>query len=128
MVDIPPQITEIKAGACSNGIVAGGKKELGGPEGSRQGVNDYTGWFAGDADMKGTYKGYDGPCPPWNDEIVHHYHFTVYALSCARAPVDGDFTGKQVLEAIRPHILGQATLTGTYSNNPRFNQPKPLEK
>nr|WP_298727799.1 YbhB/YbcL family Raf kinase inhibitor-like protein [uncultured Steroidobacter sp.] len=128
MVDIPPQTTEIKAGECSSGIVAGGKQELGGPAGSRQGVNDYTGWFAGDADMKGTYRGYDGPCPPWNDEIVHHYNFTVYALDCARAPVEGDFTGQQVLQAIRPHILAQATLTGTYSNNPKFNQPKPLEK
>jgi Raf kinase inhibitor-like YbhB/YbcL family protein len=128
MVDIPAQTTEIKAGACSNGIVAGGKKELGGPKGARQGVNDYTGWFASDADMKGTYKGYDGPCPPWNDEIVHHYNFTVYALNCERAPVDGDFTGQQALQAIRPHVLAQATVTGTYSNNPKFNKPQPLDK
>ena len=30
--------------------------------------------------MSGDYFGYDGPCPPWNDSIVHHYVFTVYAL------------------------------------------------
>lgn len=122
MVDIPAQTAEIKAGECSSGIVAGGKRELGGPPGSRQGVNDYTGWFASDPDMKGTYRGYDGPCPPWNDERVHHYNFTVYALSCARAPVDGDFTATQVLQAIRPHILAQATLTGTYTLNMQLRE------
>lgn len=115
MVDIPTSTTEIAAGECSDGIVAGGKQDLAGPEGSRQGVNDYTGWFAEDADMSGAYRGYDGPCPPWNDALVHHYHFTVYALSCDRTPVDGDFTGPQVLEAIRPFILAEASLTGTYA-------------
>lgn len=122
MVDIPAGVTEIGAGECSNGIVAGGKKALGGPAGSRQGVNDYTGWFASDADMKGTYRGYDGPCPPWNDARVHRYHFTVYALSTERAAVEGDFTALQVLQALRPHILAQATLTGTYSLNPQLNK------
>jgi Raf kinase inhibitor-like YbhB/YbcL family protein len=118
MVDIPATVTEIAAGECSNGIVAGGKKELRGPRGSRQGVNDYTGWFANDPDMAGTYRGYDGPCPPWNDSVVHHYHFTVYALSCERVAVEGDFTAPQVLDAIRDHILAEATLVGTYSLNP----------
>jgi Raf kinase inhibitor-like YbhB/YbcL family protein len=117
MVDIPATVTEIAAGECSNGIVAGGKKELRGPRGSRQGVNDYTGWFASDPDMAGTYRGYDGPCPPWNDTLVHHYHFTVYALSCERVPVEGDFTAPQVLDAIRDHVLAEATLVGTYSLN-----------
>ena len=118
MVDIPASVTEIAARECSNGIVAGGKKELKGPRGSRQGVNDYTGWFASDPDMAGTYRGYDGPCPPWNDSLVHHYHFTVYALSCERVPVEGeDFTASQVLDAIRSHTLAEATIVGTYSLN-----------
>jgi Raf kinase inhibitor-like YbhB/YbcL family protein len=117
MVDIPATVTEIAAGECSDGIVAGGKKELRGPRGSRQGVNDYTGWFASDPDMAGTYRGYDGPCPPWNDMLVHHYHFTVYALSCERVPVEGDFTASQVLDAIRRHVVAEATLVGTYAIN-----------
>lgn len=117
MIDIPPSVKEIAAGECSNGVVAGGKKELRGPRGSRQGVNDYTGWFANDADMVGTYRGYDGPCPPWNDMLVHHYHFTLYALSCERVPVEGDFTAPQVLDAIRRHVLAEAKLVGTYSLN-----------
>jgi Raf kinase inhibitor-like YbhB/YbcL family protein len=117
MVDIPPSVTEIAEAECSEGIVAGGKKELRGPRGARQGVNDYTGWFANDPDMAGTYRGYDGPCPPWNDQRVHRYRFTVYALSCERVPVEGDFTAPQVLDAIRSHILAEATLIGTYSLN-----------
>ena len=46
-----------------------------------RGLNDYTKVTASNDAMKGQYYGYDGPCPPWNDELVHHYHFTVYALS-----------------------------------------------
>jgi len=29
-----------------------------------RGINDYTGWFAGDPEMAGNHGGYDGPCPP----------------------------------------------------------------
>jgi Raf kinase inhibitor-like YbhB/YbcL family protein len=123
MVDIPANTTEIAAGECSDGIVAGGKKELRGPKGSRQGVNDYTSWFANDADMAGVYRGYDGPCPPWNDMRVHRYHFMLYALKIERTPVEGeDFTAPQVLQAIRPHVLAEARLTGTYSLNPAATQ------
>lgn len=118
MVDIPAGTSEIAEAECSEGVVAGGKQELRGPRGSRQGVNDYTGWFANDADMAGTYRGYDGPCPPWNDMRVHRYRFTLYALSCERCPVEGDFTAPQVLEAIRRYILAEAHLVGTYSLNP----------
>ena len=119
IVDIPHTTNEIAEGECSSGIVAGGKKELPGPKGSRQGVNDYTQWFAGDADMTGTYRGYDGPCPPWNDMRVHRYHFTIYALKCERAPLTGDFPASGALEAIGRYILAEARITGTYSINPK---------
>jgi len=118
MVDIPPPVTEIAAGACSDGIVPRGKRLPPGPAGSRQGLNDYTLWFAGDADMSGQYFGYDGPCPPWNDELLHHYHFVLYATDLARCPVEGAFTGPQVASAIAGHVLAEARLTGTYSLNP----------
>lgn len=118
IIDIPPSVSEIAAGECSNGIVAGGKKNLPGPKGSRQGINDYTGWFAEDPDMAGTYRGYDGPCPPWNDMRVHQYHFTVYALSTAKLKVDDDFTAPEALDAMRPFILAEAKLTGSYTLNP----------
>lgn len=119
LVDIPANVTEIAAGSCSSGIVAGGKRNLPGPAGSRQGVNDYTSWFASDADMAGTYRGYDGPCPPWNDMLTHRYQFTVYALSADHAPLPDDFKASEVLAAIKPLVLAEATLTGTYSLNPK---------
>lgn len=118
MVDIAPTVQEIAAGACADGIVARGKRTPAGPAGARQGLNDYTLWFAGDADMRGEYFGYDGPCPPWNDERLHHYHFVLYATDLERCPVDGAFTGAQVRAAIAKHVLAEARLTGTYSLNP----------
>jgi phosphatidylethanolamine-binding protein (PEBP) family uncharacterized protein len=81
-------------------------------------VNDYTLWFGGDQGMGGDYHGYDGPCPPWNDSIVHHYMFTLHALDVERCPVEGRFTGADVRAAIAGHTLGRATLTGVYSLNP----------
>ncbi|MEM8550664.1 MAG: hypothetical protein AAGF10_07725, partial [Verrucomicrobiota bacterium] len=82
------------------------------------GQNSYTSWFAGDPDMEGTYGNYDGPCPPWNDSILHHYHFTVYALDVATLGLTGPFTGQDALAAMDRHILASASHTGTYSMNP----------
>lgn len=118
MVDIPRNVSVIEEGACSREITARGKTSPAGPKGSRQGQNDYTNWFAGDPDMGGTYLGYDGPCPPWNDSIVHHYCFTVYATDLERCPVEGAFTAQEVLAAIEGHILDQASITGRYRLNP----------
>lgn len=118
MVDIPPAVSEIAAGACSDGITARGKRSPPGPAGSRQGLNDYTQWFAGDAAMSGPYLGYDGPCPPWNDELLHHYHFVLQAIDLERCPVEGEFTGQQVRAAVAGHVLAEARLTGTYTLNP----------
>lgn len=118
LVDLDPGSGAIKAGEFSDGVTARGKPGPDGPRGTRQGVNDYTMWFAGDKDMSGNYFGYDGPCPPWNDSIIHHYVFTLYALDVARCPVQSIFKGADVLAAIKGHVLGQAQLTGTYSLNP----------
>ena len=85
---------------------------------ARHGLNGYTDWFAGDADMGGDYFGYDGPCPPWNDALMHHYVFTVYALDLAQLPVSGGFTMEQARAAMQGHILAQASLTGLYTLNP----------
>lgn len=118
LVDIPPEVSAIEEGADSGEVTAGGKDQTPGPHGSRRGINNYTDWFAGDADMGGDYYGYDGPCPPWNDSIPHHYIFTVYALDTDRCPVEGRFGGPEVLAAIEGHVLAQASITGTYSLNP----------
>lgn len=120
LVDIPPSMTSIEAGAFSNGVTAHGKQGPAAAHGTRQGINDYTGWFAGDEAMKGDYFGYDGPCPPWNDSILHHYVFTVFALDVAKLGVDGKFGGADARKAMQGHILGQAQLTGIYTLNPRL--------
>ncbi len=73
MADIPATVQEIAAGSCSDGFVVKGKPAPAGPAGSRQGLNDFTGWFAGNPDMAGDYLGYDGPYPPFNDERMHRY-------------------------------------------------------
>lgn len=119
LVDLPADAAGIGKGEFSDGISPRGKAGPMGPRGTRQGINDYTGWFAGDKDMAGNYFGYDGPCPPWNDEILHHYVFTLYALDVPRCPVEGDFTGAQVLRALAGHVLAQASLTGVYTLNPK---------
>lgn len=120
MVDIPTTIMQIEEGSCSRGVSAGGKTDPAGPAGARQGINDYTGWFAGDADMKGSYYGYDGPCPPWNDSVPHHYCFELYAVDFATCPVSGAFTAAEVLATLAGHVLASASLTGRYSLNPRL--------
>lgn len=120
LIDIPPDEGEIAEGQFCRGVTAGGKDVRRGPWGTRQGLNDFTGWFEGDPEMGGHYFGYDGPAPPWNDSITHHYVFTVYALDTDRLDVAGDFTGQDVRDAIQGHILDQASIEGTYTQNPRL--------
>ncbi|MZR61864.1 YbhB/YbcL family Raf kinase inhibitor-like protein [Alcanivorax sp. DP30] len=120
LFDIPADQTRLEEGAHCNGITPRGKN---GPEagnGLSHGKNDYTGWFAGDADMEGDYFGYDGPCPPWNDSIIHRYVFTVYALDVDTLPAGNDFSGAALVETIKAHALDSASITCTYTLNPRL--------
>jgi Raf kinase inhibitor-like YbhB/YbcL family protein len=118
LLDIPAATTEIVAGSHSEGVVARGKPGPAAPNGMRNGINDYTNWFAGDPEMRGDYYGYDGPCPPWNDELVHRYVFTLYALSVPQLTVAGPLTGANITAALKDQVLASAALTGTYSLNP----------
>jgi hypothetical protein len=118
LVDLPADTGPIARGEFSRGVTPRGKPGPGAPRGALQGINDYTAWFAGDKDMAGNYFGYDGPCPPWNDEIPHRYVFTLYALDVPRLAVEGAFTGKDVRGAVKGHVLAEAAITGRYSLNP----------
>lgn len=119
LLDIPAVTTEISSGSHSKAVTPRGKSGPDAPEGLRHGINDYTAWFAGDEQMKGYYFGYDGPCPPWNDEIMHRYVFTVYALSVPKLDVNGELNGSNVTAALEKKIvLGTASLTGLYTLNP----------
>ncbi len=120
LVDIPASTTSIAAGSYSSAITPRGKAGPATPQGPRQGINDYTAWFKGDHDMEGDYFGYDGPCPPWNDSIIHHYVFTVHALDIPALPLAGAFNGGDVRRAIEGHVLASGQITGTYTLNPRL--------
>jgi len=77
LIDLPTDKMEIAEGEYSCEVTPRGKGGPLAPNDTRQGVNDFTNWFAADHDMSGDYFGYDGPCPPWNDSILHRYVFTV---------------------------------------------------
>lgn len=119
LLDIPVTTREIEAGSHSTGVTPRGKAGPSAGGGLRHGVNDYTGWFSGDEDMSGTYFGYDGPCPPWNDALAHRYVFTVYALPTPTLQAADPLNGASVRAALASAgILGSASLTGHYSLNP----------
>lgn len=118
LIDLPTSMTKIACGEFSNGVTSRGKAGPQAARGARQGINDYSGWFATDKDMSGDYFGYDGPCPPWNDSIPHRYVFTLYALNVARLGLEGKFTGSDVRRAMQGKVLAQCSVTGRYSLNP----------
>jgi Raf kinase inhibitor-like YbhB/YbcL family protein len=117
LVDIPANVTSIKEGADSNARVLHGKPATPSAAGLK-GLNDYTKVTAANDAMKGQYYGYDGPCPPWNDDLVHHYHFTVYALSATSLNLPKDFDGPAAMDAMKGKILAQGEDLGLYTQNP----------
>jgi hypothetical protein len=57
--------------------------------------------------------GWGGPCPPPGP--AHHYRFRLLALN-ARLGLAPKLTREVVLDAVRGHVLAEATLTGTYAS------------
>ncbi|MGH8272858.1 MAG: YbhB/YbcL family Raf kinase inhibitor-like protein [Gammaproteobacteria bacterium] len=124
-VDLPPGVEEILEAASSRGVTPRGKRQMMGPKGGRRGLNSFTEFFEGNPEMAGKYFGYDGPCPPWNDERMHHYHFTFYATDFDPFPLEGEFTGAQVEAALEGHVLDSARITGCYSLYPPLLAERP---
>lgn len=54
---------------------------------------------------------YGGPCPPSG---THRYFFRLYALD-ARLSLHPDATKTEVQEALKPHVLAETVLMGTFS-------------
>ncbi len=111
LYDIPVRVTSISEGRDSQNIIPGGKP-VGQTAYGITGPNDYARAFG-----KGSYGGYDGPCPPWNDLRLHHYHFIIYALDVPSLGLTGPRPGKVVEDAMEDHILAKAEIVGTYTNN-----------
>lgn len=116
LVDIPPAIHEIPEGADSKAVTPKGKEVCKTDYGLR-GINNYTNWFESDKEMHGYYGGYDGPCPPWNDERVHRYFFKVYALDIETLGLTGIFGAPEALKTMKGHILAEAEWMGSYTLN-----------
>ena len=71
------------------------------PPPARQGRNDFDGAL-----------GYGGPMPP-KGHGRHRYYFRLYALG-QRLDLPPGLDKKALLAAIRPHVLGEGELMGTY--------------
>jgi Raf kinase inhibitor-like YbhB/YbcL family protein len=108
LVNIPATTTQIPAGADSNGTAV---KPTGNTQYGTRAINDYS-------TATEIHGGYDGPCPPWNDERIHNYHFRLYALSTATIDGVANMKGQQVMEAIKPYIIDTAEVVGKYTLNP----------
>lgn len=121
LVNIPALVHGISAGTDSREISKKGKSERQMPYGLR-GINDYAKYMASNPERKGVYAGYDGPCPPWNDERIHNYHFRVYALNVEKLPLKGDFGGKEAMKAIKKHTLASGEVVGKYTLNHKLRK------
>ena len=51
---------------------------------------------------------------------MHRYVFTVYALDVETLPEGKDLSGAALAEQIKSHSLAQASLTVSYTLNPRL--------
>lgn len=118
VADIPPEVHEVPEGADGDGFVAHGKPPGPTSVGGVSGANGYRGLFDGNDDLEGTYGGWDGPFPPWNDEHVHRYVTTVYALDVESLGLAAGFTLEEFEAALDGHVLDRAEIVPTYTLNP----------
>jgi len=102
LLNIPANISQIDAGKGKDAKFANPL------------VNDFAS-FMKDKPAQ-TFVGYDGPCPPFNDARLHHYHFIVYALGVDSIPAAEFATGREAISDIEKHALAKGELVGTYSN------------
>lgn len=95
--------------STANGLPEGlpTRETIDGPVPARQGRNSF-----------GSI-GYGGPMPPVGHG-PHHYVFTLYALA-VELPLRPSATKAELVAAMRPHLLAEASLCGIYERavNPR---------
>lgn len=114
LVDIPAHLRSIPAGAESAGLVAGGKS-IGLTAHGLRGANVFTTFLSSVKGMAGTYGGYDGPCPPVNDQRTHRYVVEIFAVDITSLSLSGAFTGEDVEGAMQGHVLARGATTADYS-------------
>jgi Raf kinase inhibitor-like YbhB/YbcL family protein len=112
LADIPARINKLSEGADSGAPDPGGFA-LERTDHGKRGQNG-----AGGGSLKnGPHGDYMGACPPWNDERVHGYHLTVYALDVSQLDLPALFTRADVLTAMKGHVLATGTAVLFYSLN-----------
>jgi Raf kinase inhibitor-like YbhB/YbcL family protein len=97
ILNIPVAVTELLAGAGDT------KRDLA-PEGSLQVENDYGG------------RGFGGACPPAGHGI-HHYRFTVHALSIAILELPENASGALAGYMINSNTLESSTIEALYQRD-----------
>lgn len=117
LYNIPATTTSLPAGADGDGFAPHGKPPDKTQWGQR-GVNANTWLMAGNPSLKGTYAGYDGPCPPVNDLKPHGYTITIYALDIDHLAAKPLMDGPDVQRAIEGHVLAKGEAVGRYTLNP----------
>lgn len=112
LADIPASLTSLPEGADGDNSPAAGLP-LERTDHGRRGQNG-----TGDGSLKnGPHGGYMGACPPWNDERVHGYHVTIYALDVDRLNLPDLFTRADLLAAAKGHILASGSQELLYTLN-----------
>ena len=112
LADIPASRTTLAEGADGDSPSASGLP-LERTDYGRRGQNG-----AGGGNLKdGPHGGYIGACPPWNDERIHGYHVTVYALDVDRLNLPDLFTHADLLAAAKGHILASGSRELFYTLN-----------
>ena len=118
LADVPASVHEIAEGADGDGFVASGKPPGHTSFGAINGANGYGGLFEGNDELAGVYGGWDGPYPPWNDDCVHRYLTTVYALDVESLGLGPGFSLDDLRRAMEGHVLDEAQIVPTYTLNP----------
>jgi Raf kinase inhibitor-like YbhB/YbcL family protein len=135
LIDISTTLTGLPQGAGSTGYQPSGKP-IGQTHYGITGKNIVSYMNKESLESLGSYKtsiqfgDYDGPCPPFNDMKKHRYQFTLYALNVPSLHLrhDGNFTGLEVIQAMKSHVLGKTMLTGLYSTNQKLLSKKQAKK
>ncbi len=97
IVNIPTDVTELKAGA-------GSAKKGAAPAGSLQVENDYG------------IAGFGGACPP-KGHGVHHYRFTLHALSVEKLQLPENASGALAGYMINANTIESSTIEALYKRD-----------
>ncbi len=117
LADIPSDFSHLPEAIDGNGLTKAGLP-LKRTDHGRRGQNGF-----GDGSLKnGPQGGYHGACPPWNDQRVHHYRVTVYALDVEHLGLPDAFTRADLLRAADGHILSSGSAELRYTLNARARE------